>query len=744
MIFFDKALTLALVAVASASVTLAEDASIELTWRSTPDDRTQQTREITDLYLALYNSANLPTQAVINTEGTLLEPLLFKENALIGNGLTPAVSAILCDLNTDICTRKRMPVSPETFGDLTAHVGGFQVSEANWLFSKGDTFVLPGLKLEPYTTLNARPVSAGWNANEVSIDPDLDCSKWGVSCQDLVALLNPPLFKQTRAVSASFPVLGYRTDIVIDFFDSLIFGEALKSRSFIKGDVPENVVAWSQEYTQYFQEMGSTDNVIEALGSNVLIVGNVSRYGVVADESLFDQQVGLFTLINHPFADGKTLDSHFQNKVSILVLDEEFDPTHCDINIDGVDTSGTPSSDGPVVVAGAADDCTEIASLPHPIKDHAPHVVGLIGAPLNGKGMAGLNPYSAVKFGAINPAFASEQDLLDAQTKLQLGAVNNVRVANLSWGFPQLQDQQDLFATAVQVLGKKTLIVAAAGNSGTQLGDGTPIGCPVIPACLSALDNVITVVGLDRNKDAPGLWVSGEQGSNYAIRRDVETWQPAFQIAGIAENVLSTVRNDRFGRMSGTSMAAPQIAAAASLIISAAEDLYPELTSGPERSRPQLAPKVVKDRLTYTSDLFRKLQNEVFGGRLNVNRSINIAATQLVLRDENGPRAVSGRLVTAPSGGLLICAGPDGGSEIKYNWANVRRMHWDKGRAEYVVFYHEAPINDAGSRNEFALRRINDCDLRTRSNEAVLVTSDNLEIPFQLKDILDYTSPLLP
>src|SRR5690606_735232 len=135
------------------------------------------------------------------------------------------------------------------------------------------------------------------------------------------------------------------------------------------------------------------------------------------------------------------------------------------------------------------------------------------------------------------------------------------------------------------------LIVAAAGNENRNLENEA--NCRITPACFYNLPNVVTVVGIDRSPDAPRIWKKNSaQGSNHSRK---------FAIAAVADHVWSTARGNKLGMTSGTSIAAPQVTAAASLVISAAEHL---LASQIGELGARLPPKVVKGRLIYTADVF--------------------------------------------------------------------------------------------------------------------------------------------
>jgi hypothetical protein len=418
------------------------------------------------------------------------------------------------------------------------------------------------------------------------------------------------------------------------------------------------------------------------------------------DEPFFAEQVDLFKLIHHPFGDGRELDANFSNPISVMVMDDEPVPQHCDL--------GTGLADA------ATDPCNKIVASPNPMKNHSTHIAGIINAPINGRGIVGINPSAKVIFGPIKTAFLAPGDVDNATTELFNGAVQkNVRVANLSWGFDK--SLGDAFRNGLDILSNRVLIVAAAGNSAENLTNS----CSIQPACLFNLDNVITVVGLDRNQAAPDLWKTQTQGSNSS---------PSFHIGAIADSVLSTIGKDELGAMSGTSQAAPQVAATASLIYSAAEQIYGLDQQGGE----QLAPKMVKNRLIYTADIFNKLLGRLFSGRLNVDRAIDIVNTQIVIRREGQLIARAGRMTSVPNS-FISCLQDDG--NILHQWGLIRRITYIPERDRYLLFENESssPVS--------ALKRIDGCNLNS-TQPAALTLKDGSVFEFNLTELRDYTSPL--
>ncbi len=183
---------------------------------------------------------------------------------------------------------------------------------------------------------------------------------------------------------------------------------------------------------------------------------------------------------------------------------------------------------------------------------HGTHVSGLLGAVgNNGAGVTGVawtSSIMAVKWVSAD-ANGFTSDLITA-TDWVIAAKQagiNVRVINDSatWpgtGFSQaLSDEIDLLAQ------NDILFVTAAGNS-TQDNDSVPRY-----PCSYARPNMICVTALDMDNS---LWVASNWG------------RTTVQLAAPGANVYSTMRQSNYGYLSGGSMASPQVAGTAALILS--------------------------------------------------------------------------------------------------------------------------------------------------------------------------------
>src|SRR5579872_2536546 len=183
---------------------------------------------------------------------------------------------------------------------------------------------------------------------------------------------------------------------------------------------------------------------------------------------------------------------------------------------------------------------------------HGTHVAGIMGAVgNNGMGVSGVNwttSIMAVKWvNATDTGFTS--DLITAidwvVTAKQAGV--NVRVVNDSATWPGSGFSQAL-SDAIDLLGSNDILfVTAAGNT-AQNNDTLPRY-----PCSYNRPTEICVAASDQNDK---LWSSSNYGTT------------TVQLAAPGVNIYSTLRLSNYGYISGGSMASPQVAGAAALVLS--------------------------------------------------------------------------------------------------------------------------------------------------------------------------------
>ncbi len=184
-------------------------------------------------------------------------------------------------------------------------------------------------------------------------------------------------------------------------------------------------------------------------------------------------------------------------------------------------------------------------ALPFDDNGHGTHVSGTIGAVgFNGVGVSGVAPrvsIAALKFLDGEGHGATSNAIRALQFAVRIGA----RVINNSWGGPDGGRALKDAIERTQQAG--ALFVVAAGNESND-NDGAE---PAYPASYH-FESIISVAATDGADQLADFSNYGHQSVN---------------IAAPGVRILSSVPGNRYGYMSGTSMAAPQVSGAAVLVL---------------------------------------------------------------------------------------------------------------------------------------------------------------------------------
>jgi len=216
---------------------------------------------------------------------------------------------------------------------------------------------------------------------------------------------------------------------------------------------------------------------------------------------------------------------------------------------------------------------------------HGTHCAGVIGASGNdGFGMAGINwqvSLLPIKFLAANGGGT----LADAIKSVEYATLMGAHIQSNSWGGGGYSEA--LYQAIIQAGQRNSIFVAAAGNDGENTDRS-----PHYPSSYKNW-NMLSVAAVDHN-DALAKF------SNYGAQ--------SVHVAAPGVDILSAVKNGGFEKLSGTSMATPQVSGALALIMAA---------------YPNLSPRAVMDRVTHSIDPIESLRAVTkFGGRINVATSI--------------------------------------------------------------------------------------------------------------------------
>ncbi|MBJ7328803.1 MAG: S8 family serine peptidase [Solirubrobacteraceae bacterium] len=279
-------------------------------------------------------------------------------------------------------------------------------------------------------------------------------------------------------------------------------------------------------------------------------------YGAAStpNDPLFSEQWSLTD--NEVIGAGSAWDQTTGSDVTVAVIDSGVDLNHPDLaeniwaNTDEIAGNGI-DDDG----NGFVDDARGwnfVANSPNPQDDngHGTHVAGIIGAKgNNGVGVAGvawkakIMPIKVLDAGAIGSAAT-------LALGIRYAVANGAQVINLSVSGP---GYSRAFEEAVQLASDSgVIVVGAAGNDGRSIDE-----TPVYPAAFTA-PLLLTVAAT-----APGGGLSS-----------VSNFGAAFvKLAAPGQDVVSTALGGGYERRTGTSMAAPHVAGAAVLLVSARPDL---------------------------------------------------------------------------------------------------------------------------------------------------------------------------
>jgi len=235
---------------------------------------------------------------------------------------------------------------------------------------------------------------------------------------------------------------------------------------------------------------------------------------------------------------------------------------------------------------------------------HGTHVAGTIAAANDGFGSTGVAPGAT-----IMPVRVLDSDgagsIYDVAAGIRYAVDNGADVINLSLGGGY---SSTLLSSLIYAGQNGVFVVAAAGNAAGAT--------PAYPAAFSAELTHVLSVGAHDSLDAKASF-SNSVGASGAV-----------QVAAPGVGIYSTLPDNRYGRSSGTSMAAPHVAGLAALALSANTALAPEAV------RSLIVDGA--DRLIAGSDSF--------GG---VNAAASVASAE---RSRTAGQNQSAVAATAPSG----------------------------------------------------------------------------------------------
>ena len=193
---------------------------------------------------------------------------------------------------------------------------------------------------------------------------------------------------------------------------------------------------------------------------------------------------------------------------------------------------------------------------------HGTHVAGItLANRSNGKGVNGVT--NNVKLLTVRAVPDGDEYDKDVALAIRYAVDNGAKVINMSFGKSYSPNPEWVYDAIEYAASKDVLLVHAAGNDHKDIdkSDNFPTDAP--DKVTEITDNVITIGAMTRNYDEDLV----ASFSNYG-KLNVDLFAPGLEI-------YSTIPNNEYKLLQGTSMAAPAVAGVAAMVRS----YYPELSA---------------------------------------------------------------------------------------------------------------------------------------------------------------------
>lgn len=261
------------------------------------------------------------------------------------------------------------------------------------------------------------------------------------------------------------------------------------------------------------------------------------------------------------------VDAGGNSSVTVAVIDTGVDYNHEDLkdnvwkNTEEIPNDGIDNDGDGIVDDYYGADMVNVSGSAMDDEGHGTHVAGIIAASNNDKGVVGIaynTKIMPIKAGDASGYFMQDNIAKAINYAYEKGA----DVINMSFGGSASSVAvQDALSMAYS----RCVLVASAGNDSAP-NEATDCYASV-PNYPAALSYVMGVMSVDEDDTESGF---SNWDATVFNNKEYEVYAPG-------EQILSTIPGDRYARLSGTSMAAPVVAAEAALLRSRYKDLdkYP-------------------------------------------------------------------------------------------------------------------------------------------------------------------------
>lgn len=393
--------------------------------------------------------------------------------------------------------------------------------------------------------------------------------------------------------------------IIVKFKTDAVDSESIDSLQAEFG--VSNVMPFSDLGAQLWEMTSDTETVIEQLKADPRVEYAEPNYVIKLNQTApNDPNFSSLWGLNNTGQTGGTTDADIDaieawgnlktvtNDMVVAVIDTGVDYNHSDlienmwINQDEIADNGVDDDGNGYVDDVYGYDFVNNDGDPFDDHYHGTHVAGTIAATgNNNEGIVGVSWKTKTKIMAVKFLSSSGSGTISgAINAIQYAANMGAKISNNSWGCHGCNSEA--LKNAIEATQSKGhLFIAAAGNSSHD-NEQEPANYP----SSYDLDNIIAVAATDHND---GLaWFS-----NYGVT-SVDLGAPGV-------NIYSTMPNDNYSSLSGTSMATPHVAG-----------VFSSLWSQCSKLDGNKLKKIIFDSVDQVSALSGKT---VTGGRLNMDKA---------------------------------------------------------------------------------------------------------------------------
>lgn len=604
MHYFASAAAVGAILASHSTTANAEDRDI--VWEKRVENAVQAQLAQEDFLLTLFNTGRLPFREVPMGDHSTPEEVMRANGAWVGP-LTEQIATLLCQMNADRCDLKS---SDANRGKDVQSVAGVFAKPERWTIRPTDTITIPDVRIVQI----ARPEPAARDAKVEADDFKIDrvCLTDALCFDDYVANPNEPLgrLRDTVVATRESSKAPFPLELVPHLAATISVTEQPNATyEALEAANPNNHNFNDSEFKLFNQRLSK--DLIAPIQLQLEANHGIGPFANFEQEPLATHQKNILDSFCNVAVHGKCPDVVVNEILPFVigVIDQTPD-IHCDFG-DNIRVLDLDVADGTVNVAttAAATDCDSDVRHADLVqrKSHGTHVLGLLAAKQNARGVGGLLgdvpnfSYLVIPFDESADLQADPNFTVRLADSIRRAVIEGVQIFNFSSSYHLADEaEKDPVLEVIERLSDHILFVAAAGKHGVDAEKGT---CPAKPACYArSLPNIIAVVGLEDALETVELLKQEDDPEKYLTNYGAST----FDVGAPARDIVSTIEKGAFGPMTGTSQAAPQVTAVAALLM----------------QRGNLTPAKTRERLTYSSRLSTNVVEQLQGGALDASAAL--------------------------------------------------------------------------------------------------------------------------